>query len=110
MFGVLLVVIVTNGFSRELAGTLFAATSVFLILQSVALLGTDTGLVKMAARPARFRAGADIRRTMAVATVPVLGFSLVVAMSSTRRPRRWPRTWSVPSGPDDDARCCTRWP
>ena len=44
----LLVVIVTNGFSPTVAGTLFAATSAFLILESVAFLGTDTGLVKVA--------------------------------------------------------------
>ena len=61
MFGVLLVVIVTNGFSRELAGTLFAATSAFLILQSFALLGTDTGLVRWL--PAQLASGrtADLR-------------------------------------------------
>jgi len=47
VFGILLVVIVTNGFSRTTAGTLFAATSSFLILESLALLGTDTGLVKV---------------------------------------------------------------
>ena len=35
-----LVVVVTNGFSPTVAGTLFAATSTFLILESVALLGT----------------------------------------------------------------------
>ena len=46
VFGVLLVVIVTHGFSPTVAGTLFAATAAFLILESVALLGTDTGLVR----------------------------------------------------------------
>ncbi len=80
VFGVLLVVIVTNGFSRDLAGTLFAATSAFLILQSFALLGTDTGLVRWL--PAQLASGrtADLRRTMTVAIAPVLGFSLCVAV------------------------------
>jgi len=32
VFGTLLIVIVTNGFSPSVAGTLFAATSAFLIL------------------------------------------------------------------------------
>lgn len=79
VFGVLLVVIVTNGFSPALAGTLFAATSAFLILLSVALLGTDTGLVKWL--PAQLVSGraADVRRTLIIATAPVLGFSLAVA-------------------------------
>jgi O-antigen/teichoic acid export membrane protein len=79
MFGILLVVIVTNGFSPTVAGTLFAATSAFLILESVALLGTDTGLVRW--MPAQLASGraADLGRTLLVATVPVLGLSLVVS-------------------------------
>jgi O-antigen/teichoic acid export membrane protein len=79
VFGILLVVIVTNGFSPTVAGTLFAATSAFLILESVALLGTDTGLVKW--MPAQLASGraSDLRRTLVVAAVPVLGLSLAVA-------------------------------
>ena len=80
VFGVLLVVIVTNGFSRSLAGTLFTATAAFLILQSVALLGTDTGLVRWL--PAQLASGraADLPRTLLVATVPVIGLSVIVAV------------------------------
>ena len=78
VFGVVLVVIVTNGFSLTIAGTLFAATSVFLILQSVALLGTDTGLVRWLPAQLASRRGADLVRTLVVATVPVVGFSLCV--------------------------------
>ena len=78
VFGVALVVIVTNGFTLTIAGTLFAATSVFLILQSVALLGTDTGLVRWLPAQLASERGADVRRTLVVATVPVAGFSLVV--------------------------------
>ena len=79
VFGVALVVIVTNGFSLMIAGTLFAATSVFLILQSVALLGTDTGLVRWLPAQLASERGADVTRTLVVATVPVVGFSLAVA-------------------------------
>ena len=70
VFGVLLVVVVTNGFSPTVAGTLFAATSAFLILESVALLGTDTGLVRWL--PAQLASGraADLRRTLVVSAVP----------------------------------------
>ena len=73
VFGVLLVVIVTNGYSPTVAGTLFAATSTFLILESFALLGTDTGLVRWL--PAQLASGraADLTRTLVVAAVPVLG-------------------------------------
>jgi O-antigen/teichoic acid export membrane protein len=78
-FGILLVVIVTNGFSPSVAGTLFAATSAFLILESAALLGTDTGLVRVL--PTQLAAGraSDLRRTLVVAAVPVLGLSLAVS-------------------------------
>ena len=81
LFGVLLVVIVTNGFSPTLAGTLFSATSVFLILESVALLGTDTGLVKWL--PAQLASGraADLTRTLVISAVPVLALSATVAVA-----------------------------
>lgn len=79
-FGVLLVVIVTNGFSPTLAGTLFAATSAFLILEAVTLLGTDTGLVRWL--PAHLASGraADLPRTLVVSAVPVLVLSLGAAV------------------------------
>jgi O-antigen/teichoic acid export membrane protein len=81
VFGVLLVVIVTNGFTRSTAGTLFAATSAFLILESVALLGTDTGLVKVL--PAQLASGraADLRRTLVVAAAPVTILAIGVAVA-----------------------------
>ena len=81
IFGVLLVVIVTHGFSPAVAGTLFAATAAFLILESVALLGTDTGLVRWL--PAQLASGraADLPRTLVVSAVPVLALSLGVAVT-----------------------------
>jgi O-antigen/teichoic acid export membrane protein len=80
IFGILLVVVVTNGFSPSVAGTLFAATSTFLILESIAFLGADTGLVKFL--PAQLASGraADVRRTLVVAAVPVLVLAVVVAV------------------------------
>lgn len=79
VLGVLLVVVVTNGFSPAVAGTLFASTSVFLILESVAFLGTDTGLVRWL--PARIASGraVDLRRTLVVAVLPVAAVSVVLA-------------------------------
>ena len=80
VLGVLLVVVVTNGFSPAVAGTLFASTSVFLILESVAFLGTDTGLVRWL--PVRIASGraADLRRTLVVAVVPVAAVSVLLAV------------------------------
>lgn len=80
VLGVLLVVIVTNGFSPAVAGTLFASTSMFLILESIALLGTDTGLVRWL--PTQLAAGraADLPRTLVVSTVPVVAASIALAV------------------------------
>jgi O-antigen/teichoic acid export membrane protein len=80
LFGILLVGIVTNGFSPTTAGTLFAATSAFLILESVTLLGTDTGLVRWL--PAHLASGraADLWRTVVVSAAPVLVLSLAGAV------------------------------
>ena len=77
VFGTLLIVIVTNGFSPSVAGTLFAATSAFLILESVVLVGTDTGLVRWL--PAHLASGrsADVPRALVIAVVPVLGLSVL---------------------------------
>jgi O-antigen/teichoic acid export membrane protein len=80
VFGILLVVVVTNGFSPTVAGTLFAATSTFLILESVALLGTDTGLVKWL--PAQIASGraADLPRTLVISAVPALTLAIVLSV------------------------------
>ena len=77
--GIVLVVIVTNGFPPVLAGTLFAATSAFLILEAVVLLGTDTGLVRWL--PAHLASGRaqDVRCTLVVSLAPVLSLSAVGA-------------------------------
>ena len=79
-FGVLLVVIVTNGYSPTVAGTLFTATAAFLILQAVALLGTDTGLVRWLPAQLAVGRGADLPRTLVIAAVPVIGLSLAMAV------------------------------
>jgi O-antigen/teichoic acid export membrane protein len=78
VFGTLFVVVVTNGFSPSTAGTLFAATSAFLILESVAFLGTDTGLVRWL--PVQLASGrsADLRRTLVVAGAPVVALSVLL--------------------------------
>ncbi len=80
VFGVLLVVVVTNGFPASTAGTLFAATSVFLVLESVALLGTDTGLVKQLPAQLASGRGHEVPRTLAVAAAPVAATSIAAAV------------------------------
>ena len=79
IFGIALVVVVTNGFSATVAGTLFAATSAFLIVEAMALIGTDTGLVRWLPAQIALGRAADIPRTLAVAAGPVLVFSIGIA-------------------------------
>ena len=80
LFGVALVAVVTNGFAPTVAGTLFSATSVFLILESFALLGTDTGLVKWLPAQLASDRGSDLSRTLVVAAAPVLTFAMCGAV------------------------------
>jgi len=79
--GILLVVVVTNGLSAGMAGTLFAATSAFLIVESIALVGTDTGVVRWL--PSQIASGrtADIPRTLVVSAGPVLALSVGIAIA-----------------------------
>ncbi|HEY6935208.1 MAG TPA: oligosaccharide flippase family protein, partial [Marmoricola sp.] len=68
----LLTIAVTHGASKDVAGLLFAITSLFLMASSIGRLGTDTGLVYFIARA---RAEHDDRRVhgyVAAALRPVL--------------------------------------
>jgi O-antigen/teichoic acid export membrane protein len=76
-----LVVIVANGFDERTAGTLFAAVSVFLILQSCAALGSDAGLGRFMLRLELRGRAADVGPTLRVAFQPVLVASLVLAVA-----------------------------
>ncbi|MDQ3627439.1 MAG: polysaccharide biosynthesis C-terminal domain-containing protein [Actinomycetota bacterium] len=44
--GIVLVAVITNAFQQSLAGTLFAATAVWVILSALTQLGTEVGLVR----------------------------------------------------------------
>jgi O-antigen/teichoic acid export membrane protein len=79
--GVALVVIITRGFSADIAGTLFAATSAFLIVEAFVLLGTDTGLVRWLPAQLASSAAQDVRRTLRLAFMPVLLVSLATAVA-----------------------------
>lgn len=77
--GVLLVVVVTRALPQEQAGVFFALTSLFLIAEMVARLGTGTGLVYFVARLRRLGRGAEIRATQQVALTPVVVMSLLTS-------------------------------
>ncbi|KII00555.1 polysaccharide biosynthesis protein [Streptomonospora alba] len=74
-----LVVTVTRGFSPDAAGSLFAATSVFLIASAVANLGTPSGLVYFLSRLRARGAGHAATRVLRIALVPAVAASLGAA-------------------------------
>jgi len=70
--GLAVTMLVARGLGPDSAGVFFAATSVFLLAQMLAKLGTDTGLVYWVAR-LRATGRADlVRRCLRVALVPVV--------------------------------------
>ncbi|MCW2634648.1 MAG: multi antimicrobial extrusion protein MatE, partial [Blastococcus sp.] len=74
--GVLLVVVVTRALPQRDAGVFFALTSVFLLAEMVARLGTGTGLVYFIARLRRLGRTDRIRAYQRVALTPVVALSL----------------------------------
>lgn len=77
--GIALVAVITNGFARDLAGTLFAATAMWIIISAVTQLGTEVGLVRWL--PVLRAAGrlAEIPALLRIALVPVLVISILLA-------------------------------
>ena len=78
--GVALTALITNGFNRSTAGTIFATTSLFLIATAVVQLGTDIGLVRWL--PALMIRGErdQLRPVLRIALLPVLGASVLAAL------------------------------
>ncbi|MGN6302729.1 MAG: MATE family efflux transporter [Angustibacter sp.] len=76
-----LTMVVTHGLSKTAAGIFFSTTSVFLLLSTLAQLGTNTGLVFFLSR-ARATGTRDVRWIYRTAVGPVLvvGVLLGVAM------------------------------
>jgi len=77
--GVLLVIVVTRSMPQAQAGVFFALTSLFLLAEMVARLGTGTGLVYFIARLRRVERTAEIRAVQRVALGPVVALSLVTS-------------------------------
>jgi O-antigen/teichoic acid export membrane protein len=75
---VVLVVLVTNAFDRDVSGTLFASTALFLLLVSVCALGTDVGLARWIPRYLVAGRTPAASHTLRVAGVPVGVLSVVV--------------------------------
>jgi O-antigen/teichoic acid export membrane protein len=80
VLGIVLSVVITNSFSPSDAGLYFAATSLALILATVARLGTPVGLVYWISRLRSQARPAELGRVMGIALTPVLLLSLALGL------------------------------
>jgi O-antigen/teichoic acid export membrane protein len=78
--GVALTIVVTRNFVPDLAGTFFASTAFFLIVSSLAQLGTDVGLVRFVSAHSATGQQHRLGETLRIALVPVLAISVVLAV------------------------------
>jgi O-antigen/teichoic acid export membrane protein len=79
--GVALTVVVTRNFFPDLAGTFFASTAFFLIVSSLAQLGTDVGLVRFVSAHSATGQQHRLGETLRIALIPVLVTSTVWAVA-----------------------------
>ncbi len=80
LVGVALVAAITNGFSREAAGAVFATTALFLIALSIVQMGTEVGLVRWLPTHVSTGQVRDVRPTLAWAAGPVAGVATLTAI------------------------------
>jgi O-antigen/teichoic acid export membrane protein len=78
--GVALTVVVTRNFVPDLAGTFFASTAFFLIVSSLAQLGTDVGLVRFVSAHSATGQQHRLGETLRIALLPVLVTSTLWAV------------------------------
>lgn len=80
--GVALTLVVTRSYSPQLAGTFFAATTFFLIVSTLAQLGTDVGLVRYlsALSGPHLQARRPVLLRIALVPVVLVGVCCAVAM------------------------------
>ncbi|HVX43992.1 MAG TPA: oligosaccharide flippase family protein [Mycobacteriales bacterium] len=76
----LLVVVIARGVGRAEAGIFFTATSLFLLVESLSLLGTTTGLVFFIARLRALGEPQRARECLRAALVPVVALATVAGL------------------------------
>ncbi|GLY84926.1 oligosaccharide flippase family protein [Actinoallomurus iriomotensis] len=80
LMGFALVFAVAHAYPQGVAGAFFAATSLFVILNAVAGLGSDAGLLRWLPRHLALGDHGAARRTVPVALVPVVAVACVAAL------------------------------
>ncbi|GAA4224937.1 hypothetical protein GCM10022254_05650 [Actinomadura meridiana] len=78
--GLALVFLIAHLYSQRVAGTFFAATSIFIILQAVSGLGTDAGLLRWVPRHLALGDRIAALRTVPVALFPVAATAVTAAL------------------------------
>ena len=78
--GVLFTLVVARSYRPELAGTFFASTAFFLIVSSLAQLGTDVGLVRYVSAHAATGQRHRLGETLRIALIPVVALSSLCAV------------------------------
>jgi O-antigen/teichoic acid export membrane protein len=81
MLNFLLVVVVTQAFSKAEAGVFFAATSLFLVVVALGQVGTGTGMVYFLSRARALGAVGHLRGYVRTAAVPVLVLSICLGVT-----------------------------
>jgi O-antigen/teichoic acid export membrane protein len=83
IMGFALVFAVAHAYPQKVAGTFFAATSLFVILDAIAGLGADVGLLRFLPRQLALGDRGAARRTVPLALVPVVAVACVAALALT---------------------------
>lgn len=78
--GVLFTLAVARSYRPDLAGTFFASTAFFLIVSSLAQLGTDVGLVRYVSAHAATGQRHRLGETLRIALIPVIALSSLCAV------------------------------
>lgn len=79
-FNLLLVIVIARGVDRAEAGVFFTATSLFLLVESLSLLGTTTGLVFFIARLRALGEPHRVRECLRSALIPVVAVASVAGV------------------------------
>jgi O-antigen/teichoic acid export membrane protein len=79
--GVALTLVVARSYPPQLAGTFFAATTFFLIVSTLAQLGTDVGLVRYLSAFSTHGLGARRAGVLRIALIPVLVVAVCCAVA-----------------------------
>lgn len=83
LMGFALVVAVAHTYPQKVAGAFFATTSLFVILNAVAGLGSDAGLLRWLPRHLALGDHGAARRTVPVAVIPVVAVACLAALALT---------------------------